>query len=566
MLLSELLSSLTIVSVNPAAEIALTQNVDIKAVYSDDSALTDHSLMVCIPGLRYDPTDHLAKNSDKEVVYIVEHFADGADAENAPPQILVESAREAIARVAGNFYGNLQDQMAITAITGSNGKTSTSMMVEKIHHYAGLKSNLLGTVRYGSGARQLAAKFTTPEPLQFQELLSEFSTKGEKHLVMEVSSIGHEHKRDVNLAYDASALINLSREHLDLHGTMEAYFEAKAGILEQTKSDGIIVLNYADPYGRQALTSLHNTAQKITYFALETGKNLDVVADQEIIASVDLIAHNIQLTKTSTEFDLYLPRSLQLPRGIKIPAGQTHFCIANPGYHQVLNALAATALCFIYDIKPEQAAAALGDFTAIERRFQLIWQSGPVTDSVSDSVDQLPPQYQIVVYDDHFANITNIETSLKSLLGVPYNKLHIVYAIRGMRGDITNRENIEALAVSFAGLRCDRVYATKSSEVVDKDNLVLPEEEQAFVETMQAHHIPYCLYERLDEAIAAAVADCRPGDAMLLAGCQGMDDGARIFFKQMLEATDLSPQQVMSVIKDRVCGWGDESPADYGLN
>ena len=93
MLLSELLSSLTIVSVNPAAEIALTQNVDIKAVYSDDSALTDHSLMVCIPGLRYDPTDHLAKNSDKEVVYIVEHFADGADAENAPPQILVESAR-----------------------------------------------------------------------------------------------------------------------------------------------------------------------------------------------------------------------------------------------------------------------------------------------------------------------------------------------------------------------------------------------------------------------------------------------------------------------------------------
>lgn len=555
MLLSDLLSAINIINLNASARALLEQDIQIDHICSDDREILPHSLFVCILGLRYDPTKHLDKTRDVDsVVYIVEHIV-GEESE-VLPQIQVEDARTALAQLAAQFYGHPQDRLSITGITGSNGKTSTSMMVERIHRFVGLKSNLLGTVRYGSGDKQLPAKHTTPEPLVFQKLLAEFSQRGEDHLIMEVSSIGHVQKRDLNLRYDVTALINLSREHLDYHGSMEEYFAAKLGILEQTAEDGLIVLNYGDQYGRLAAQQLKNPAQKIGYLALEAGQSIEEI-DQDLVKGVDLLAHNIKLTNESVDFDLYLPRDIVLSRGQHIDAGTTHFTIVNPGYHQILNAMAATAMCFIYGIAPAQAAAALTSFEPIERRFQAIWQG--------ENLQDIPEKYRITVYDDHFANIANIRTTLKSLLGVTYRKLHLIYAIRGMRGEITNRENIETLAEDFAQLHCDLVYATKSVEVVDEDNLVLPVEERVFRETMSKYNLPYVIIDRLDDAIATVLKECHLGDVILLAGCQGMDDGARIFFKQLSAETGLPTAEIMRVIADRVCGWGDESPEMYGL-
>ena len=151
--------------------------------------------------------------------------------------IVVENTRHALADLGAAFYGRPMRRLKLAAVTGTNGKTTTTFLLKHICEKAGLRCGLLGTVRYEIGDRVLPAVRTTPESLDIQELLAQIAEAGCKAVAMEVSSHALAQDRTRGLEWDVAVFTNLTQDHLDFHGTMENYFEAKTqlftGLAEQ---------------------------------------------------------------------------------------------------------------------------------------------------------------------------------------------------------------------------------------------------------------------------------------------------------------------------------------------
>ena len=154
-------------------------------------------------------------------------------AETAPPAgvtvpwVRVPNARAALAQVAAAYYGNPSEELTLIGITGTNGKTTTSYVLASIFEAAGIKCGRIGTIGYRVGARELDAARTTPEAPELQHMLRDMLAEGCGACVMEVSSHALALRRADNLRFAAGIFTNLTRDHLDFHGDMEAYFSAK---------------------------------------------------------------------------------------------------------------------------------------------------------------------------------------------------------------------------------------------------------------------------------------------------------------------------------------------------
>src|SRR6202171_2943152 len=144
--------------------------------------------------------------------------------------LVVENTRTALADLAASFYGSPARRLKLAAVTGTNGKTTTTFLIKHICEKAGLRCGLIGTVRYEIGERVLPATRTTPESLDLQELLAQISNAGRKAAAMEVSSHALAQERVRGIEWDVAVFTNLTQDHLDFHGTMENYFEAKAAL------------------------------------------------------------------------------------------------------------------------------------------------------------------------------------------------------------------------------------------------------------------------------------------------------------------------------------------------
>src|SRR6266851_2657212 len=140
---------------------------------------------------------------------------------------VVPNGRRALARVSANFYKKPAERIAVTGITGTNGKSTTAFLLESILTAAGRKSALIGTIEYHVAGKVLSAPHTTPEALELNRILSQGVGLGVTEAVMEVSSHALEQQRIFGIPFDVAVFTNLTRDHLDYHGTMENYFRAK---------------------------------------------------------------------------------------------------------------------------------------------------------------------------------------------------------------------------------------------------------------------------------------------------------------------------------------------------
>ena len=136
----------------------------------------------------------------------------------------VPHGRRALARLSANFYKRPAERLAITGITGTNGKSTTAFLLESILTAAGRKSALVGTIEYHVAGKTLPAPHTTPEALELNRILSQALGKGATEAVMEVSSHALEQQRVYGIPFDVAVFTNLTRDHLDYHRTMEEYF------------------------------------------------------------------------------------------------------------------------------------------------------------------------------------------------------------------------------------------------------------------------------------------------------------------------------------------------------
>src|SRR5204862_3695664 len=183
---------------------------------------------------------------------------------------VVENTRAALADVSASFYGRPGDRLKLAAVTGTNGKTTTTFLIKHICEKAGLRCGLVGTVRYEIGERILPAIRTTPESLDLQELMAQITNAGCKAAAMEVSSHALAQDRTRGLEWNVAVFTNLTQDHLDFHGTMENYFDAKmklfTGLVNQKrKRKPLALVNIDDRYGQQLLDKIDKQVAVVTY-------------------------------------------------------------------------------------------------------------------------------------------------------------------------------------------------------------------------------------------------------------------------------------------------------------
>ncbi len=167
------------------------------------------------------------------------------------PVIQVPNSRKALAEMAAAYYDHPSRDMTLIAITGTNGKTTTSYMVEAILATAGLSVGVIGTINYRFGGHSWDNPVTTPESVDLQQILERMRRAGITHVVMEVSSHGLDLYRIHGCRIDLAVFTNLSQDHLDYHGTMEAYWQAKRRLFsDYLLPDGLAVINIDDDHGR----------------------------------------------------------------------------------------------------------------------------------------------------------------------------------------------------------------------------------------------------------------------------------------------------------------------------
>src|SRR5579863_10258948 len=234
---------------------------------------------------------------------------------------LIPHGRRALARISENFYRRPAERIALTGITGTNGKSTTAFLIESILTAAGRKSALIGTIEYHVAGRVYPAPHTTPEALELARLFNEALGQGATDAVMEVSSHALAQQRVYGVPFDVAVFTNLTRDHLDYHKTMDEYFAAKRVLFEGCGTDAprAAVTNLDDEYGAKLADFSRKRSSVVLTYGWEQG---------------DFHAEKVDITPRGTRFDMATPRE--------------KIAIFSPliGRVNVYNILAAAAACF----------------------------------------------------------------------------------------------------------------------------------------------------------------------------------------------------------------------------
>src|ERR1700724_2948454 len=257
----------TLAGAIPVRQVIGSLDHTVERIAYDSRRVQRNGLFVALRGEKNDGHEFIGQAIENGASVIV------AEREEKNPLatcLLVENTRPALADLAATFYGLPARKLKLAAVTGTNGKTTTTFLVKHICERAGLRCGLIGTVRYEIGERILPAIRTTPESLDLQELLAQIANAGCKAVAMEVSSHALAQERIRGLEWDVAVFTNLTQDHLDFHGTMENYFEAKAKLFRQLaqqtkKKKPVAVINIDDRYGMRLLDKIDKKISVITF-------------------------------------------------------------------------------------------------------------------------------------------------------------------------------------------------------------------------------------------------------------------------------------------------------------
>ena len=222
----------------------------IRGLAYDSRAIEPGFLFAALRGQKSDGNDFVGQAIEKGAAAILSHAAPDRAATRVA-WVQADNERRALALAARNYYGRPDERMLMIGVTGTNGKTTVCFLLEAILREAGLKPCLLGTVLYRYNRDETKAGRTTPESLDLHRLLDRYATAGARTCVMEVSSHSLALDRVAGVAFQAAVFTNLTQDHLDFHGTMEAYFDAKAALFRGLAPSAVAVLNADDPHAQR---------------------------------------------------------------------------------------------------------------------------------------------------------------------------------------------------------------------------------------------------------------------------------------------------------------------------
>jgi UDP-N-acetylmuramoyl-L-alanyl-D-glutamate--2,6-diaminopimelate ligase len=385
------------------------------------------------------------------------------------PQVLVPATRPALAWLAAAYYGHPSRALTLVGITGTNGKTTTSYLVEALLRGAG-RTGILGTIQYVVGDEIRPAGQTTPEALDIQAMLATMRERGVQGVAMEVSSHALALSRVDGLAFDVALFTNLTQDHLDFHRTLEEYGRAKRRLFEllaaSPKRRRTAVVNGDDPWGERMVAGL---ALDVLTFGLGAG-------------------NRVRATSWASSLDGIRMR-VETPRGA--------VDVASPliGEHNVMNLLGAVGAGLGLGLTPEAIARALAGVSAVPGRFEQVRAGQP-----------------FLVIVDYAHTPDALERVLATARKITSGRLGVVFGCGGDR-DRTKRP----IMGEIAARRSDRVWITSDNPRSEPPQAII-EEIAVGVRRVWAAPDRYAMVADRRAAISAALSWAGPGDAIVIAG------------------------------------------------
>lgn len=397
-------------------------------------------------------------------------------AEKAPPADLdrsiawlhVPDSREALSALASAMAGHPWKDLAIAGVTGTNGKTTTAFLIHHVMKTAWHRAGLLGTILIDDGEKEETAKHTTPGSIELSALLGRMKDNGCRGVAMEVSSHGIHQKRVAGVGFDACVFTNLTQDHLDYHGTLVAYYQAKTDWFLALAANPhgkkpVAVINTDDAYGAELAASLDGKMPVIRF-----GFNVHC----------DFRANNFRQNPRGMEFELAAKGRTFLVRAPLI------------GRFNVYNLLAALAAANACGIRPREAVAALANAPQVPGRMENVGNAGGAT-----------------VFVDYAHTPDALENACRTLKELDPRRLITVFGCGGDRD--TGKRPLMAAAAARHSDACVITSDNPRSE----DPLAIIREIEAGMRGMGHISMP----DRA-EAISYAVKNSLSGDIILIAG------------------------------------------------
>ncbi|WP_027856128.1 UDP-N-acetylmuramoyl-L-alanyl-D-glutamate--2,6-diaminopimelate ligase [Marinobacterium jannaschii] len=438
-------------------------NISVSGIQQDSRLIKPGELFVARTGAAANGLSYIAQVEQQgAAAVLVDAAADLSGLETSLPVVAIENLQQRMGPIAAAFYDHPSRQLRMIGITGTNGKTSCSHFIAQALNRSGCKAALVGTVGNGFPGSLQSASHTTPDAIGLQQLLAGFLAEGAQAVVMEVSSHALEQGRVTGIEFDFAAFTNLSRDHLDYHGTMEAYGAAKAGLFRDFALQGAVICA-DDPFGRSLIGELSQTPGVLGF-----GE-----------AASDLHLRNYELNSGGIELTL------------ATPWGEVNAVTSVVGRYNLHNLMLSAGILGLCGLTADEIGEQLGQLDAVPGRMQCLGGG----------------EAPLVVID--YAHTP--DALQKALEAVRVHTVGQLYCVFGCGGDRDNGKRPEMGRISAA--LADRSYVTSDNprseepqQIIDMILAAMPsgDEVQAEVDRRSA----------IQQAITSAGA----GDVVLIAG------------------------------------------------
>ncbi|NGZ73877.1 UDP-N-acetylmuramoyl-L-alanyl-D-glutamate--2,6-diaminopimelate ligase [Saccharibacillus alkalitolerans] len=436
----------------------------------DSRKVEKGDLFICLPGFTVDGHDYAKQAEEKgAAALVVERQLD-----TKLPQLLVRDSRMAMAVLANAFYGEPSRKMRMIGVTGTNGKTTTTYLIERIMQDHGVKTGLIGTIQMRYDGETFPMSGTTPESLGLQRSLADMAGRGVECCVMEVSSHALEQGRVKGTDYRTAVFTNLTQDHLDYHHSMEEYRAAK-GLFFARLGNSLP----ADPSERKYAV-LNADDEASAEFAKVTAAE---VLTYGVESECDVRASNIKITAQGTFFH------------VDTFKGSADIQLRMVGKFNVYNALAAISAALIEGVPLEEIKTSLEAVAGVDGRVEAVDAGQP---------------FAIIV--DYAHTPDGLENVLRTVVEFAEKRVLCVFGCGGDR-DRTKRPIMGRIAVKYS----DLTFVTSDNPRTEDPDAILKDIEAGLIED-GVDKSRYTLIVDRAEAIRRAVEEAQPGDVVLIAG------------------------------------------------
>ena len=443
------------------SEVTGARPVEVRDLAYDTRSVTKDSLFFCVRGENVDGHDLAWEAVERGAAAVVAE----RELDVSVPQLVVPDTRAAMAVAADTFFAEPTKALELVGATGTNGKTTTVFLLHSILDAAGRRPGLVGTVDWIVGGEHRPAPFTTPEAIDLQRLFREMLDAGDRSAAVEASSHGAALRRLDRVRFDALIFTNLSQDHLDLHGTMEEYFQAKRRLFTGAQPPPAAV-NVGNDWGERLAGDLVDAHRApLVTFGLRNG--------------ADVRPEGLELTARGSRFRA---------AGIEIETPLR-------GMFNVENVLGAVAAGLLLDLDEDAIAAGIARTGEVPGRFEAIEEGQP-----------------FAVLVDYAHTPDSLQTALRAARGLGEGRVIVVFGAGGDR-DRGKRPLMGKVAVENA----DLVIVTSDNPRSEKPIAIIED-------VLQGSGTDVEIDPDRRSAIGRAIALAEAGDVVLIAG-KGHEQG-----------------------------------------